>query len=534
MDVIFKEGMLYLQGVKFGKRTWRKMWMVVFKPSSSGVGRLELYNIIDSYAAIDQKKPGRLKTPERKVVRLSDCLSITPAPKESCPSGCTAFYLNTTQCTYTLASMTSQDWLSALCLLAFQKDPGESDKGNDLTMEDNDLYSSWKSDLTLPPNQYQVTVQSTEASRRCKLIGEYLISPDSEAVLLLAIKTGRIIYNWPYRLLRKFGKVEGGFSIEAGRRCDSGEGVFIFLSRNGSQIFQAISRQCSVEKKSSVQPVSVQRCSLRDQPLLKSSTTTTTRAADYTDYSPKDAHTEDESDNHYSTISSASMFNVKQLSLYPDLNTSKEALVEESKDKDKDKDEDEDEDEAEAKAKAEDEDKAEAEDEDEDEDERFHSLEAANLDNVIDDSIYYNLSRATPPMSRKDLVKPEIQSSECIYSDLKMVQPPLDPQAQSYSSPSLPPVPEPPPPCALPQAAPYTPPKQRYQRQPSPSNYTQPGYSAQTQSEDDVTETEEAISVNPTETPGSFKHRLAEIISKDLAKFQLPFPPGLGPPTFPQ
>lgn len=90
--------------------------MVLFKPSSTGVGRLEFCPISDS----EQLKGGRQKTPERKVVRLSDCLSVTPAAKESCPAHCTAFYLNTTQCTYTFASMESQDWISALCMLAFQ------------------------------------------------------------------------------------------------------------------------------------------------------------------------------------------------------------------------------------------------------------------------------------------------------------------------------------------------------------------------------------------------------------------------------
>lgn len=91
---------------------------MLFKPSSTGVGRLEFYTVLDNNA--DQKKAGWLKAPERKVVRLSDCLSVTCAPKESSPPKCTAFYLNTTQCTYTLASTTTNDWLSALCLLAFQ------------------------------------------------------------------------------------------------------------------------------------------------------------------------------------------------------------------------------------------------------------------------------------------------------------------------------------------------------------------------------------------------------------------------------
>lgn len=82
-----------------------------------GAGRLELYTVL---SVVDQKKVGWQKAPEKKVVRLSDCLSITPAPKESCPPGCTAFYLKATQCNYTLASTASQEWQNALCLLAFQ------------------------------------------------------------------------------------------------------------------------------------------------------------------------------------------------------------------------------------------------------------------------------------------------------------------------------------------------------------------------------------------------------------------------------
>lgn len=93
--------------------------MVLFKPSSSGVGRFEL-SVLDKNAAAEQRKVCRQKTPGRKVVRLQDCLSFIPAPKVSCPSGCTAFYLHTAQCSFTLASTTSQDWLSALSLLAFQ------------------------------------------------------------------------------------------------------------------------------------------------------------------------------------------------------------------------------------------------------------------------------------------------------------------------------------------------------------------------------------------------------------------------------
>lgn len=93
--------------------------MTLYKPSSRGIGRMEISFVTDTSAVNDQKKVSRHKT-ERKVVRLSDCLSVTTAKNESSPQGCTAFYLNTTQCTFTFSSSTSQEWISALCLLAFQ------------------------------------------------------------------------------------------------------------------------------------------------------------------------------------------------------------------------------------------------------------------------------------------------------------------------------------------------------------------------------------------------------------------------------
>lgn len=63
-------------------------------------------------------------------------------------------------------------------------------------------------DTNLPPNVYQVTVRCTEASQRCNLIGDYLISLESDALLLLDGNTSDIIYCWPYKMIRKYGQVE--------------------------------------------------------------------------------------------------------------------------------------------------------------------------------------------------------------------------------------------------------------------------------------------------------------------------------------
>ncbi|XP_036069952.1 docking protein 2 [Oryzias melastigma] len=463
--------------------------MALFKASSTGVGRLELSNVSDGYYPGDQKRSGRQKSTEKKVVRLSDCLSATPAVKESCPSGCTAFCLNTTQSSYTFASRTSEEWLSALCLLAFQGDPGETDGGdfeggNSLAMEDNELYSSWSKDPTLPPKQFKVKIKSTTASKRCKLAGEYVMSSEAEALVMFSMDTGDIIFRWPYRLLRRFGKVEGGFSIEAGRRCESGEGLFIFLTRHGLCIFQAIAKQCSLEIPADVEPVSEHRRSLCDlTPAIPAAAAG--RSFDRPDV---DADSDDDSDGHYSLI------NEPAQKIKP-----KSFLKSNSKERPS---------------------------EDEEEYGLRLSVEALNLESLIDDSVYYNLQRDAPPLT----LKTEIDDFDSIYSDVKISNSPLDPQLESLYAIVAPPVPPPPPSFSL-----CTVPKRRSQFLSPMDN--QPEHN-KAQPADDTREEEDATSSvtrnPPTEMPGTFKHKLAEILSKDVAKLQPPLPFGGGGSSFSQ
>ncbi|CAB1429961.1 unnamed protein product [Pleuronectes platessa] len=494
MDVIFKEGLLYQQGVKFGKRTWRKIWMVLYRPSSTGVGRLELFTVCDKNNATDQKRAGRQKTPDRKTVRLCDCLVVTPAPDKSCPQGCTAFYLKTIQCTYTLASTTSQDWLSAVSLLAFQKDREESDKrrlegGNGLTMENNDLYSSWKTNPILPLNQYRVTVQGTEASRRCRLAGVYLLSPDEEAVTLLACYTGHIIYCWPYTLICKFCEVEGGFSMEVSRRAQSGGGVFRFLSPHGPEILRVMLEHCSAERSSSAQAFNISRRWSYDQSPY--SCTFPPTAAGPPVYNPADVPVDAEDD-------SAILYsNIKVTLVKPHLSSSQEAVG------------------------------------DVGEDELCYSLGSVSLEGEMEDNIYYNLRRSTPPLIRRD---PETES-ECIYSEVKRDDSPSTPRRQPFSSPLCQPVLQPPPcPPPLPALSALNL-KPGDPRWPAVSNFNQAGFNTQAYEAEGMDEMEEASSssahgITPSETPGSFKYKLAELFSKDLAKIQAPFPSGVGGPTF--
>ncbi|KAJ8282717.1 hypothetical protein COCON_G00052360 [Conger conger] len=239
MEVPAKEGLLHLQSVKFGKKSWRRIWAMLFTPSSYGIGRVELYHMRDGGvgSAVPAQVKQVLKGVDKRVIRLDDCLSICPIPEEVCPRDCSAFALSTTQRTYALAAPPADDWMPILCQMAFQKNNRNLDlksTGQVVPMAENELYSSWRS------GQYQVVVQRTEAAVRCNLAGSYLLSPSAEALTLLDPQTALPLYCWPYQLLRRFGNDKETLSIEAGRRCDSGEGLFTFVSREAATIYRAI------------------------------------------------------------------------------------------------------------------------------------------------------------------------------------------------------------------------------------------------------------------------------------------------------
>ncbi|XP_066288607.1 uncharacterized protein [Branchiostoma lanceolatum] len=85
-----------------------------------------------------------------------------------------------------------------------------------------------------------VTVIPTTASKRCKLKGDYTLQVCSEGILLLNSATEQLVYDWPYKMIRRYGRSKMDFTIEAGSRCASGEGTFTFKSSVPEEIFQHV------------------------------------------------------------------------------------------------------------------------------------------------------------------------------------------------------------------------------------------------------------------------------------------------------
>ncbi|NXN29399.1 DOK2 protein, partial [Nycticryphes semicollaris] len=251
-EAVVKQGVLYLQLQQtFGKK-WRKFWGILYRESPCSTARLELFEGSAPPAAEKLRKGEGNK----RLVKLSDCVHVAEASGDTgCPKDTIPFLLETTDKRFLLATegIETANWIQKLCELAFPeqgagKDGQQNSQGTDggFSMEENSLYSS--RDKAGLEQEFKVTVRATESSERCRLWGRCILRAGEEALELLDFQTSEIIYRWPYRFLRRFGRDKVTFSFEAGRRCASGEGNFEFETRQGNEIFQAIESAINVHR----------------------------------------------------------------------------------------------------------------------------------------------------------------------------------------------------------------------------------------------------------------------------------------------
>lgn len=243
MDKAIKEGQLHILQPKFGKKNcWKKNWFVLYPASQHGISRLEFF---DSKENVSEKQT--TKKMDKKIIRLSNCIRITHVASEVCPKDCmSAFAIETEDKLYTFAAekSTSAEWVEKLCETAFPPPPTDISHGTKpLEMAENSIYYS-RSEVT----EFWVSVQKTEAAERCNLHGTYILKADKESLLLKDTKTNEVLYNWPYKLLRRYGRDMVMFSFEAGRRCDSGPGNFTFETKHGNDVFLIVESKIQEQK----------------------------------------------------------------------------------------------------------------------------------------------------------------------------------------------------------------------------------------------------------------------------------------------
>ncbi|XP_028855167.1 docking protein 1b isoform X2 [Denticeps clupeoides] len=245
MDSHVKEGQLYVQHQKFGKK-WKKNWFVLYPASQNGIARLEFYDCSGN----STEKPSTKKL-DKKIIRLSECISILPAVTETCPKdNMSAFCVETNDKTHVFAAEkhVSNEWVDKMCEIAFQGgsaclSSSESNVLQELQMAENLIYYS-RDEV----NEFWVTVQRTEASERCGLLGSYCLKADRDSLIIKEAKSKKDVLVWPYKLLRRYGRDRVMFSFEAGRRCDSGPGNFTFETKQGNEIFMIVENAIREQK----------------------------------------------------------------------------------------------------------------------------------------------------------------------------------------------------------------------------------------------------------------------------------------------
>lgn len=87
---------------------------------------------------------------------------------------------------------------------------------------------------------FSVEVESTDQFKRLGATGLcYLHITDCE-LRLVAATDGHLLVAWPFKCLRRYMSSKGKFTIEAGRRAPTGEGLFTFFSAAHDDIYKVL------------------------------------------------------------------------------------------------------------------------------------------------------------------------------------------------------------------------------------------------------------------------------------------------------
>lgn len=129
--------------------------------------------------------------------------------------------------------------------VAFKDKSSTLGHNNNAIEEDNDLYCSSFND-----GVFLVKLISSETTQRCNLNAvSYNLELASTELQLKDVKTDSVVAKWPFRYIRKYGYRDGKLTFEAGRKCDTGEGVFHLDHPNPQQIFRCMSSKMKTMKK---------------------------------------------------------------------------------------------------------------------------------------------------------------------------------------------------------------------------------------------------------------------------------------------